>query len=368
MKKKNGFIAISIIYSFFLCFVMLMMGMLANYSHSKMILNKTNAPLTFNQDSRLSTKIIENNPLKDDFVKDFTKGFPNSSTTPDDITKGSGLYSVDDNDGKSYYFRGAVENNYVNFAGKIWRVVRINGDGTIRLILDDKLPTNYAFNTSYNERKYAGYTFDNTPCTNSSPCESSYNVISNSFSNTHNGTNSTIKGELESWYKTNLKDYDDKIAYGTFCNDTSYGSGDEAGTLNYGARERLVGTNKGNPTLICPDPKDKNNTMRTYGGVYKLKIGLLSADEMNYAGLSWYEPHASDKNYLHKNNVWWGLSPYEFNSNSIAGAYVLAGRPGELVSHYVDDAYEVRPVINLNQNIQVSGGNGMKDTPYVISN
>ena len=51
MKKKNGFIAISIIYSFFLCFTMLMGGMLANYAHTKLIVNKINAPLTLNKEA-----------------------------------------------------------------------------------------------------------------------------------------------------------------------------------------------------------------------------------------------------------------------------------------------------------------------------
>ena len=41
-----------------------------------------------------------------------------------------------DNYGYSYYFRGAVDNNYVKFADKYWRIVRVNGDGTIRIIYD----------------------------------------------------------------------------------------------------------------------------------------------------------------------------------------------------------------------------------------
>lgn len=47
---------------------------------------------------------------------------------------GKGLYVAEDDYGDSYYFRGKVENNYVSFAGFIWRIVRINGDGSIRLI------------------------------------------------------------------------------------------------------------------------------------------------------------------------------------------------------------------------------------------
>ena len=46
----------------------------------------------------------------------------------------SGVVLNDDDDGVSYILRGRMENNYVSFAGSIWRVVRINGDGSIRVI------------------------------------------------------------------------------------------------------------------------------------------------------------------------------------------------------------------------------------------
>ena len=45
------------------------------------------------------------------------------------------LASTEDDYGTSYYFRGAVKNNYVEFANKCWRIVRINGDGSIKLVL-----------------------------------------------------------------------------------------------------------------------------------------------------------------------------------------------------------------------------------------
>ena len=45
-----------------------------------------------------------------------------------------GLYATIDDYGTSYYYRGSVNNNYVYFAGYYWRVIRINGDGSIRLL------------------------------------------------------------------------------------------------------------------------------------------------------------------------------------------------------------------------------------------
>ena len=44
------------------------------------------------------------------------------------------LCSAPDDYGTSYYYRGNVENNWVKFGGYYWRILRINGDGSIRMI------------------------------------------------------------------------------------------------------------------------------------------------------------------------------------------------------------------------------------------
>ena len=44
------------------------------------------------------------------------------------------LCSAPDDYGSSYYYRGNVENNWVKFGGYYWRILRINGDGGIRMI------------------------------------------------------------------------------------------------------------------------------------------------------------------------------------------------------------------------------------------
>ena len=44
--------------------------------------------------------------------------------------------SASDTYGTSYYYRGNVTNNFVKFADKYWRIIRINGDGTVRVIYD----------------------------------------------------------------------------------------------------------------------------------------------------------------------------------------------------------------------------------------
>ena len=83
---------------------------------------------------------------------------PTLTTSSNNTSDASGLYkSTATNTGEpTYYFRGNVENNYVSFAGQTWRIVRINEDGTIRIIMQDGINgnTKYKFNSKYNNYSY----------------------------------------------------------------------------------------------------------------------------------------------------------------------------------------------------------------------
>ena len=97
-----------------------------------------------------------------------SKGTPDFSKT---ATTDEGLFTADDDDGASYYYRGAVKNNYVSFAGFIWRIIRQNGDGSIRLIYSGKSTSDTgknvivgtsAFNEKYWDPTYVGYKHNET--------------------------------------------------------------------------------------------------------------------------------------------------------------------------------------------------------------
>ncbi len=212
-----------------------------------------------------------------------------------------GLYAMEDDYGTSYYFRGAVENNYVYFAGYYWRIIRINGDGSLRIIYDgtnayangesnsDRIVGNSAFNSSNNDNAYVGYMYGSAEAS--------------SYEETHvNINDSTIKTYLDKWYKENIVDkgYSDVITDEVFCNDriidttqgTSLGYG--ASQTYYNAYKRLV-TNR-TPNLSCSQKndaftvtdKEKGNGDLTY------PIGLISADEIVLAGGRWA---SSNTNY-----------------------------------------------------------------------
>ncbi len=317
----------------------------------------------------LKTKIFGKEYAVITETPDFSKGFPNSSTSEEETKSKSGLYLAFDDDGSSYYFRGNVENNYVQLGqanGKdlIWRIVRINGDGTVRIILDDRIDTGgQVYNSMSEGHQYAGFTYENTPCTKSDPCVTNY--ASGTFTNTHGGTNSPIKSKLEEWYNTNLKDYDDKIALTTFCNDTSYGSGteDSSNYLYYGSRYRVETTKQ--PDLHCPDPtKQDGRTNRDYGGVYKLKIGLINGDELAMGGYSWSSPYATTDNYLRRSYIYWAMSPSSADT-SYAGV-LNADRGGSLSDNTVDNTFGVLPVINLKADTLITSGDGSESQPFVV--
>lgn len=291
----------------------------------------------------LADKVLENKVVTS--VPDFLVGEPPSNGT----NTGSGLYRTSDDDGATYYFRGDVKNNYVSFANQLWRIVRINGDGSIRLIKSESIGDS-KFNEQAELSKYVGFTYDNaSACTQESPCISNYNTSSKAFTNSKTVTNSTVKTYLENWYKNNLSSYDSKIALTKFCNDTTT---DDSSSKAY---NRMV---NGAPSLTCQD------TSETFGGLYKLKIGLINADEMLMAGVSWTDPAKS--NYLEYNSQTWSLTPSTISSSSHAAG--LMGDYGNL-SFYAADingAYAIRPVINLNASTQISSGNGSESNPFVV--
>ena len=97
------------------------------------------------------------------------KGTPDFSKIAPNDTETDGLYMAEDDEGESYYYRGAVKNNYVSFAGFTWRIIKRNGDGSVRMIYSGKSTTdtgeavtigNSQFNSKYWDPTYEGYKYN----------------------------------------------------------------------------------------------------------------------------------------------------------------------------------------------------------------
>ena len=295
------------------------------------------------------------------------------------------LASAEDDYGTSYYFRGAVTNNYVEFANKCWRIVRVGGDGSVKLILhNDNIAgvanpcdaannsasaafarysgTTYksAFNTSVNDNAYVGFKYG-TPG-------------SSTYAATHANTNkSTILTNLETWYNNNLTAYESVIDNSVWCNDktnvtdTSYdpwrmtpnGLGYGKNVTYYGATQRLESSSGSaggtGPSLKCNGELSKINS----------KVGLITADELALAGYATGLQNTTT--YLQENatdTYWWSLSPDGFDG---VGAYVwrVDGGNSNFVSSNVNIAVGVRPSISLKPSTNVTG-NGTSEDPYIV--
>ena len=307
------------------------------------------------------------------------------------------LASTEDDYGTSYYFRGAVKNNYVEFANKCWRIVRITGDGSVKLVLHNDNTTkvanpcssannstnaafarysgttyNSAFNSSYNDNAYVGFMYGATGASD--------------YASAHANTNkSTILNNLESWYKNNLESYESKLADTIWCNDKStfttftsgstYGTGLGHGTnqTGYGAYNRIYGgdaASYASPSLICPNDNNGGKLSKftvsdtTKGnGNLTYKIGLLTADEIAFSGSIAYNYNRST--YLQENATdayWWSLSPYGFNGGN---ARVWGVYSGYLNYNDVYNYRGLRPVISLISSTNVTG-DGTSENPYVV--
>lgn len=294
-----------------------------------------------------------------------SSGTPNfTKTSIDDGT--NGIYSAKDDLGTSYYFRGNVTNNYVKFANKYWRIIRINGDGTIRMIYagtsahangyndsstDDMSIGKSAFNSSYNDNTYVGYMFGTAGAS--------------TYANTHsNTTNSTIKTKLDSWYDTNIVNTENEkyIADAIYCNDRSVSSGTGIGTTatTYAAQTRR---NNGQPTLKCANNNDKFTKSTTIGnGKLTKMIGLITSDEVIYAGGK--SGTYNQEYYLYSGAWYWTMAPYSYASGL---AYVDdVSSEGNLYNGYVNNTYGgVRPVVSLKSDA-ISRGSGTAASPFLV--
>ena len=293
------------------------------------------------------------------------------------------LASTEDDYGTSYYFRGAVKNNYVQFANKCWRIVRITGDGSVKLVLHNDNTSNASspcassnnsttaafarysgssytsvFNSNYNDNAYIGFMYGATGASD--------------YASTHANTNkSDILKNLETWYTNNLTSYESKLADTIWCNDKSTvsgGLGYGTNATNYGAYNRLASTKQ--PTLKCPNDNNGGklskftvDDTKNGNGNLTYKIGLLTADEIAFAGSIAYTYNRST--YLQENTGttwWWSLSPGDFVGSY---AYVWFVGSGDLIGNYANVYLGLRPVISLISSTNVTG-DGTSENPYVV--
>ena len=306
------------------------------------------------------------------YTPDFTKSACDDSTCE---SHEKGIFMTEDDDGTSYYYRGSVENNYVKFAGFYWRIIRINGNGSIRLIYDgtsahdngeesvDRYYNTSKFNPNNNDNMYVGYMY--------------------SSGNAHGlGTSSTIKIANDNFYVSKLASYANYIDNNAgFCGDRSTlnnPSGVGTGTVvTYDKGYLRVSTSV--PSLKCENTNDYYTISSASVGnkVLTYSIGLITADEVLFAGTGGgvfdgaYNLQKTAKDtYLTVNEQFWTMTPagyynpygYDYKVSLI----VAVGASGRIDDAGIVSSFGQRPVINLKSTLKFTG-NGTKNNPYVPS-
>lgn len=345
------------------------------------------ADASSNGDAAKTLKILNalnsNINLDTSITPDFSSPAGDVSTNGDGT---NGLYESIDDFGATYYFRGNVENNYVYFANFFWRIIRINGDGTLRLIYagtethengyddstsGDTVLSNengnyaYVFNDADDDITYVGYMTGTVGASTYTEANS-------------NTTDSSIKTVLDTWYRDNLMGYDGFIADTIYCNDRSMrdiNAGDtyDGGNIAYDYIERISTLT---PTLKCTNKNDKFTISSSIGnGKLTYPIGLPTADEIWMSGVN-ANPSALTS-YIENNTSFWTMTPYEYDGNTYMAIYILSSSSSFIDGNsrtsksrsnvsvdFNSNFIGIRPVISIYPSGLI--GNGTMDDPFEI--
>ena len=333
------------------------------------------------------------------------------TTTPGQEISGANekvFASTTDDYGTSYYYRGNIDNNYLIFAGKCWRIVRITGNGAIKLFLWNNAAdctSNYAITKSaFNDIKIGT---SNNPSadeynrtgayTSNRPAGVGFmygNAMGSTYAAVHANTNdSTILTVLKLWYDATFSATEkNQLADVIWCNDKSLASdtpsltGADFGNHTYfKARERIYAEGAQanmNPTLICPtsyklngDANSTNignlsrftasDTTNGNGALNGYKIGLLTADEAAFAGGRVF--YTNSNFYLFTDEDYWLLTPSHFHMDLRLSGVWTVNYNGGLASDHVTASLGVRPTIALKSTTTITKGDGTVDDPYIVS-
>ena len=275
--------------------------------------SKINSIITIENES------LNKNTLQDLILKDNIFNISSKTKIGDIAIEDEGLIKESDDYGTTYYFRGNVQKNYLKIQDKIFRIIRINGDGTIRAILEDYIPEEYQFNTN--------------------EVENDNNLVILEKSN--------IINILNNWITNNIGNYEDLLVASSFCSDPNFDTIKD--NVKYSKTYERINNN--NPTFKC------------FSNTYLSKVGLISPDEVILAGGSIYNDN--DKYYLYNSELSFdSWTTGSFSIDSSINMYSLTGN-GSLIKSDIKSLLHIRPVINISSSA-IAKGEGTKDNPYIL--
>ena len=421
MKNKKGFISMTLVYTFLIVFLFLMLAILRTYNEKDKFLEAINSQIDTDisehakiRSGFVSKLLSDNTPTSDDGLRFFT--IANST-----FGNGNGLFYTDNPDktdenqdgetSRIYFFRGDVETNHLIFANFCWRIIRTNEDGSIRIryngkvLKGNKCPT---LDSVYNN--FTSISIASSQYQTSSTLRSDVSFIDNEGNpNLDIGDvtkESEVKKVLDNWYFQNLvqnqpeieglenvrwSDYVSQRAI--YCNDRStfklidgieyYGS---VGIVpRFIDQDNLDVYNRNNientVTFACPgdNEEDMFDVNGSGNNLLIYPIGLLTAQDIVYAGgYMTYEHdmynggsnHNAIKNtkfYLSTGSSFWTMSPFSINAGNENGAKVVyVDEHGTMRGGSVTESHAVIPVISLKSSTLIASGKGTSNNQYMI--
>ena len=285
-------------------------------------------------------------------------GENNSNVITTDTTS-KGLHSTTktiSESGTAYYYVGNVTNNFLNFANMTWRIMGINEDGSIRLILANSIDAN---------------TYEYSPA---KAALSMYYEVS------------TIKDTIEDWYTNTLKgDSYNEIVDGTYCEAwKAYPDSNITQTSTTKNNAKIIplasveASSDGTtiivsytttmPALTC---KTDSNSISKYTAKVALpRLEEILSSNSNANGGNVNDTYFSSMtSYLFNGQNMWTMSPAQATSISVWGIKSSSEGIGSLTYSSVENSstYRVRPVINIASTVKVTGSGSIDDMYTVVS-
>lgn len=239
------------------------------------------------------------------------------------VTSGSGLYYMNG----EYVFRGDAVNNYVMLDDSLWRIVKVDSNDDVVLILNQTYNTAIYWDDRYNSVQEFNYGYND------------YTV---------SRMNEYLTGAYKAVKDNDTKKYDPLL-------------------FSRNTLKHLAGYN------LCYGKRDANQTINNSslecGQVLEnTKIGLLTLSDYINASVDQSCTKASDLscqnyNYLSlSDNDWWLLTANSANNSDVY--YISSG--GVIYSDFASSYFGIRPVIHLNSKTMFKSGKGTEAKPYKI--
>lgn len=369
MKNKDGFISMTLVYTFLILFMFIMLAIINSYTQKNHFLDTIDSKINEDLKEYMGINVnILNKLLKDNIALSANEMTLTKAVVSDgsNYLNGNGFYYLDSDEERIYFFRGSSVNNFIVVNGSCFRIIRTNENGSIRMIYYNNNSTcngvatpisNSVYNDLANSNAYVGYMFGN-------PNGGTFNETheNSDASKDKSEYTSRIKKVIDAWYEEKLMPVEDKISNAVYCNNRSLksGTGYAQAATTYDYDSKLF-------SFECEDI-DSFELHITSGGnsneTNSLEYGIALP---TYLDLVLAGSNGSTSSYLNYGNYkYWLMTASEYDPTNGAQVLSFNSSNGNFDSSIVTEINSVFPVISLSSNVKITKGSGKQGSPYEI--